>query len=253
MCCAIARDDIESKVNRPKTLRRACGIGCILKTITNLVSPSKVTLTGRLVSVEPLDAEKHGLALWEAVRGEGNEELWRYLPYGPFENFVEFRDDLRERVAASDSLLFAIVERQAGRAVGYSALMRIAPPDRCIEVGNVLFTPMLQRTPGATEAMYLLARYVFDELHYRRYEWKCDALNVASRHAALRLGFQFEGIFRQHRIVKGLNRDTAWFSMLDLEWPEHKMNFERWLDPSNFDSSGKQRYSLSEWNGAKHE
>lgn len=217
------------------------------------MSPERVTLTGRLVSVEPLEAEKHGPALWEAVSRDEDGALWRYLPYGPFESIEEFRDDLRERAAARDSLLFAIVERQSGKARGYSALMRIAPSDRCIEVGNVLFSPPLQRTPGATEAMYLLARYVFDELHYRRYEWKCDSLNEASRRAALRLGFQLEGIFRQHRIVKGRNRDTAWFSMLDSEWPERKANFERWLDPANFDSSGKQRHSLSEWNGVKHE
>ncbi len=123
--------------------------------------------------------------------------------------------------------------------------MRITPAHRCIEVGHVLYSPRLQRSPEATEAMYLLARYVFEDLHYRRYEWKCDALNAASRRAALRLGFQFEGIFRQHMIVKSRNRDTAWFSMLDSEWPLRKANFERWLSPANFDSSGCQLCSLT--------
>lgn len=211
------------------------------------LSPSRVALTGRFVSLKPLDAEQDSAALWEAARGAGNHGLWRYLPYGPFANDEEFRASLKESAASTDSLLFAILN--GGKACGHAALMRIVPPDRCIEVGNVLFTPPLQRTPAATEAMYLLARYVFDEIHYRRYEWKCDALNAASRRAALRLGFQFEGIFRQHRIVKGRNRDTAWFSMLDSEWPARKANFERWLAPENFDASGKQIHSLSHLNG----
>lgn len=208
-------------------------------------SPARVTLTGRFASLEPLDAERHGAALWEAVAGEENEALWQYLPYGPFGGYGAFRGYLTQQASASDALLFAILEKSSGKARGYSALMRIVPADGCIEVGNVLFTPPLQRTPAATEAMYLLARYVFDALRYRRYEWKCDSLNESSRRAALRLGFQFEGIFRQHRIVKDRNRDTAWFSMLDKEWPARKASFERWLAPSNFDSSGRQLRSLS--------
>lgn len=222
-------------------------IGALVDPIAAL-RPAGVTLAGRFVSLQPLDAERDGLALWEAVRGEANHRLWRYLPYGPFAGIDEFHSNLKQE---SDSLLFAICN--GGKACGHAALMRIVPENRCIEVGNVLFSPALQRTPAATEAMYLLARYVFDELHHRRYEWKCDALNAASRRAALRLGFQFEGIFRQHRIVKGRNRDTAWFSMLDSEWPERKANFERWLAPENFDPSGKQVHSLSRFNGVLHE
>ena len=141
-------------------------------------------------------------------------------------------------------VFFAIVDKPSGRAVGYASLMRIDVTNRVIEVGNILYTPALQRTAGATEAMYLLARYVFEELGYRRYEWKCNALNEPSRKAALRLGFTFEGIFRQHFIVKGRNRDTAWFSMLDSEWPAIKADFEHWLDPANFDAAGRQKTPL---------
>ncbi len=138
-------------------------------------------------------------------------------------------------------MFFAILDRASGAAVGYAAYMRIEPVHRVIEVGSILYTPQLQRTPLATEAMYLMARHVFEDLGYRRYEWKCNALNAPSRRAALRFGFTFEGIFRQHMIVKGRNRDTAWFSMLDSEWPARKANFERWLDPSNFGPDGRQK------------
>jgi RimJ/RimL family protein N-acetyltransferase len=126
--------------------------------------------------------------------------------------------------------------------------LRITPAHRVIEVGSILYTPGLQRTAGATEAMYLMARHAFEDLGNRRYEWKCDALNAPSRRAALRLGFQFEGIFRQHMIIKGRNRDTAWFAMLDRDWPRRRANFERWLDPSNFDAHGNQKESLSRLN-----
>ncbi len=142
-------------------------------------------------------------------------------------------------------MFYAIVDRRNGLAVGRAALMRIDPRNRVVEVGNIMYSPALQRTRGATEAMYLLARYVFEDLGYRRYEWKCNALNEPSQRAALRLGFSFEGIFRQHMIVKGRNRDTAWFSMLDSEWPARKREFERWLDKTNFDSQGIQKTSLN--------
>jgi RimJ/RimL family protein N-acetyltransferase len=137
------------------------------------------------------------------------------------------------------------VDRATGRAVGYASYLRIEPAHRVIEVGSILYTPLLQRTRGATEAMYLMARYIFEELGYRRYEWKCDSRNEPSRRAAERLGFTFEGIFRQHMIVKGGNRDTAWYSMLDSEWGERKAAFERWLDPGNFDAAGRQRTGLA--------
>ncbi len=201
--------------------------------------PEKLTIEGQYVSLVPLDPEVHGESLWERVNG--HDDLWLYLFDGPFADREGFQANLVKKAASSaDPLFFAIVDRASGKATGFASLMRIEPAHRCIEVGNILFTPALQRTRGATEAMYLLARYVFEDLGYRRYEWKCNALNEPSRRAALRLGFQFEGIFRQHMIVKGANRDTAWFAMLDGEWPARKERFERWLQPSNFDSEGRQ-------------
>jgi RimJ/RimL family protein N-acetyltransferase len=163
---------------------------------------------------------------------------------GPFDDRQTFRRYTRESAASEDPLFFAIVDNASGRAVGHAALLRIEPRHRVIEVGHLLYTPMLQRTRGATEAMYLLARHVFDDLGYRRYEWRCNALNAASRAAAPRLGFTGEGIFRQHMIIKGRNRDSAWFSMLDVEWPQRRGEFERWLSPGNFDARGDQRSSL---------
>ncbi|HYW42535.1 MAG TPA: GNAT family protein [Bryobacteraceae bacterium] len=204
----------------------------------------RITLAGRYVTLVPLDAEAHSAALWEATRGEENDGLWLYLFDGPYPDRDAFCADLVNKAASQDPLFFAILDAASGRATGYAAYLRITPAHRVIEVGCILFTPAFQRTRGATEAMYLMARHVFDDLGYRRYEWKCNALNQPSRRAALRLGFTFEGIFRQHMIVKGRNRDTAWFSMLDSEWPARKSAFERWLDPSNFDAEGRQKSSL---------
>ena len=177
--------------------------------------------------------------------GKENESLWLYLADGPYSDPALFRASLEKKATSQDPLFFAIVDRQSQRAVGFCSLMRIDPTHRCIEVGSILFTPLLQRTPAATEAMFLLARHIFEDLGYRRYEWKCNHYNEPSRRAALRLGFQFEGIFRQHMIIKGRTRDTAWFSMLDAEWPARKAAFERWLDPSNFDEQGHQKTLLA--------
>jgi RimJ/RimL family protein N-acetyltransferase len=207
-------------------------------------------MEGRYVALEPLDAAKHGEALWEGTHGPEREELWRYLFEGPFPNRAAFNAHLERKAVPGDPLFFAILDQPSRRAVGYASYMRIEPLHRCLEVGSILYTAALQRTRGATEAMYLMARHVFEDLGYRRYEWKCNALNEPSRRAALRLGFAFEGIFRQHMIVKGRNRDTAWFSMLDSEWPARKMAFERWLAPANFDANGRQRSSLAELNQA---
>ncbi len=202
--------------------------------------PERISLEGRYTALAPLDAAVHAAALWQATRGEGDEALWRYLFDGPFADYNDFRAALEQKAISEDPLFFAILDPQSRRALGHAALMRIVPPHGCIEVGSILYTRPLQRTRAATEAMYLLARHVFEDLGYRRYEWKCDAQNEPSRRAALRLGFEFEGIFRQHMIVKGRNRDTAWFSMLDREWPERKQAFENWLDPRNFDANGNQ-------------
>jgi RimJ/RimL family protein N-acetyltransferase len=208
--------------------------------------PQRVTIEGRYITLEPLDAARHTDALWPELGGAANEDLWFYMPDGPFMDREAFGAHMQAKAISEDPLFFAIVDRKTGSAVGRSTLMRIDPPNRVIEVGGIMFTRVLQRSRGATEAMYLLARYVFEELGYRRYEWKCNALNEPSRRAALRLGFSFEGIFRQHMIIKGKNRDTAWFSMLDSEWPARKREFERWLDESNFESDGSQKTSLNQ-------
>jgi RimJ/RimL family protein N-acetyltransferase len=200
--------------------------------------PAKLTIEGQYVSLVPLDPEAHGDSLWDEVKG--HDDLWLYLFDGPFSDRAAFQANLVKKASTADPLFFAIVDGASGKTMGLASLMRIEPAHRCIEVGSIVYSPALQRTRGATEAMYLLARHVFEDLGYRRYEWKCNALNEPSRRAALRLGFQFEGIFRQHMIVKGRSRDTAWFSMLDGEWPARKERFERWLQPSNFDSEGRQ-------------
>jgi RimJ/RimL family protein N-acetyltransferase len=206
--------------------------------------PGRTALQGRLVTLTPLDPVAHGDALYEAACGEATDHLWLYLFEGPFPTRADFDSHLQRAAASEDPLFFAILDRASERAVGYAAYMRIEPVHRVIEVGSILYTPSLQRTPLATEAMYLMARHIFEDLGYRRYEWKCNALNAPSRKAALRFGFTFEGIFRQHMIVKGRNRDTAWFSMLDSEWPARKASFERWLDPSNFGPDGRQKTAL---------
>ena len=204
--------------------------------------PARVTLTGRSVSLTPLNPAFHADGLFDALRAA--DHLWTYLAAGPFPERAAFRQYITDSAAGDDPLFFAVVDNASARAVGHAALLRIEPVQRVIEVGHILYSPSLQRTCGATEAMALLARYVFEDLGYRRYEWKCNALNAASRAAALRLGFSFEGVFRQHMVVKGRNRDTAWFSMLDTEWPERRREFDRWLSPENFDRSGKQLSAL---------
>ena len=212
--------------------------------------PQRTTLVGHRVTVAPLDPATHADSLYESTHGPTNDRLWLYLPWGPFPDRAAFDTYLTRLASAEDPLFFAILDKVSRQAVGYAAYLRIEPEHRCIEVGGILYTPPLQRSPGATEAMYLMAKHIFEDLGYRRYEWKCNALNAPSRRAALRLGFTFEGIFRQHQILKGRNRDTAWFSMLDAEWPARKAAFEQWLDPANFDAEGRQKASLSALNGA---
>jgi RimJ/RimL family protein N-acetyltransferase len=185
--------------------------------------------------------------LFEATAGRENDPVWTYLADGPFTSRAEFEAALERKATAADAVFLALVDPARGDARGYASYMRIDLPNRVIEVGNVLFTPALQATTGATEAMYLMARHAFEELGYRRYEWKCNALNEPSRRAAVRLGFTYEGTFRQHMIVKGRNRDTAWYSMLDNEWPALKIAFERWLAPENFGLDGRQRTRLEEF------
>jgi RimJ/RimL family protein N-acetyltransferase len=209
--------------------------------------PGPVTLAGHYGRVEKLDM-RHADDLWQAYAG--HDAMWTYLStYGPFADAAKFSEWLATRVALDDPYSYAIVDA-SGRALGIATLMEIRPAARVIEVGHIVYSPSLQRTPLGTEAQYLLARYAFETLGYRRYEWKCNALNAASCRAALRYGFVYEGTFRQHLIAKGRNRDNAWFSMLDREWPARKAAFERWLAPENFNAQGKQKLSLSTLNAA---
>jgi RimJ/RimL family protein N-acetyltransferase len=206
--------------------------------------PARIVLHGRDIDLEPLDASRHGDSLFDATGRPDHDSLWTYMFDGPFANRQAFDVSLARLVKADDLRYYAIVDRATRHALGRAALMRAEPAHRVIEVGGIVYSPRLQRTRAATEAMYLLAQYVFDTLGYRRYEWKCNALNQPSRSAALRLGFTFEGIFRQHMIVKGRSRDTAWYSMIDSEWPARKERLERWLRPENFDQQGRQRLRL---------
>jgi RimJ/RimL family protein N-acetyltransferase len=204
--------------------------------------PRPVQLRGRSVTLEPLNAARHTADLWAAIKDHPG--LWRWFGDGPYRSMASLRRAIAVKVADPAFVFFAVVPRPTGKIAGYASLMRIDPPNGVAEVGNVLYSPALQHTRAATEAMYLMARYVFDDLGYRRYEWKCHAENEPSRRAAARLGFTFEGIFRQHMVVKGKNRDTAWFSMLDGEWPACKRAFEAWLASRNFDDQGSQRQPL---------
>jgi len=207
--------------------------------------PGPVTLEGRYGRVERLDV-RHTADLWAAVKDD--DATWTYMSaYGPFKDAGDFAAWIPTRIPLTDPYSYAIVTPQ-GRAVGISTLMEIRPVHRSIEVGHIVYSPALQRTPLGTEAQYLLAKYIFETLGYRRYEWKCNDLNAPSRRAALRYGFKFEGTLRAHMIAKERNRDTAYFSMLDSEWPRRKANFERWLSPDNFSADGKQKISLGELN-----
>jgi RimJ/RimL family protein N-acetyltransferase len=173
----------------------------------------------------------------------GHDTIWAYLPAGPFADQVEFDAYIAAYEDNKERIFYAVIDA-AGRAVGILSLMEIRPAMRVVEVGNIVYSPALQHTPLGTEAQYLIARYAFETLGYRRYEWKCNALNAASKRAAERFGFTYEGLFRQHMIVKGHSRDTAWFSILDSEWPARKAAFERWLAPENFDRDGRQKTKL---------
>lgn len=208
--------------------------------------PGPVTLQGRYGRLEKLNAARHAAGLWEALRG--HDEVWAYLFHGPFAERRDFDAYVEMFAAREDPYAYAIIDREE-RTAGFATLMEIRPANRVVEVGNILYSPKLQRTPLATEVQYLLARYAFEELGNRRYEWKCNSLNEPSRRAALRFGFTFEGVFRQHMIVKGRNRDTAWFAMTDHEWPSRKAAFEAWLAPANFDGEGRQKKKLEAFRG----
>jgi RimJ/RimL family protein N-acetyltransferase len=205
--------------------------------------PAQRPLEGERVRLEPLDPERHADDLLAAAGGD--PRLWDYLPYGPFADAEELRGWLAERATSLDPLFLTIVDTASGRAAGVVSYLRIEPEHGCIEIGHIWFGAPLQRTPAATETIYLLARHAFDDLGNRRLEWKCDAANARSRRAAERFGFTFEGVFRQHMIVKGRNRDTAWFALLDGEWPAVRAAYEAWLSAENFDADGRQRSALA--------
>jgi RimJ/RimL family protein N-acetyltransferase len=206
--------------------------------------PPREPMRGRFCIVEVMD-ERFAADLFAADLLDADARTWTYLPYGPFATEQDYRGWLRATCLGSDPLFHVVIDSTRGQAVGVAAYMRIQPASGSIEVGHVHFSPLLQRTPAATEAMYLMMRRAF-ELGYRRYEWKCDSLNAPSRRAAQRLGLSFEGIFRHATVYKGRSRDTVWYSVVDREWPSLAKAFEAWLAPDNFDHVGRQRMSLSD-------
>ena len=208
-------------------------------------APPREPMTGRCCRLEPLEIERHAADLFAANALDEEGRLWTYLPCGPFENFTAYRSWLIAEALGNDPLFFAIIDRVTNKSVGVMSYLRITPAFGSIEVGHVNFSPLLSRTPAATEAQYLMMKRVF-ELGYRRYEWKCDSLNAPSRAAAQRLGFSFEGVSRQATVYKGRNRDTAWYATIDQEWPALEHAFTTWLDSKNFDADGKQRQRLSD-------
>lgn len=207
--------------------------------------PRHETITGHYTVLEPLSVS-HAGGLFEAFSAGGNEGLWTYMFDGPFANEDELGAFLETAETSRDPLFFCIKAKDSGRLLGFASFLRIEPDVGCIEVGSIAFSPLMQRTAFSTDAMFSMMRTVFEQYGYRRYEWKCDALNAKSRAAALRLGFTFEGIFRQAILYKGRNRDTAWFSILDGEWPALKTRFERWLSPDNFSKDGRQIHRLED-------
>src|SRR5262245_38539343 len=205
-------------------------------------------MAGRYCRVEPLDVARHARDLHDANARDVERRNWTYLPYGPFESLDAYTQWATGAAAKADPFFHAIVDQASSRAVGVASYLRIDPSAGSIEVGYINYSPLLQRRPAATEAMYLMMQRAFT-LGYRRYEWKCDALNAPSRAAAARLGFTFEGVFRQATVYKGRNRDTAWYAIINEEWPTLRDAFDRWLSPDNFDENGKQRGRLSDLTG----
>ena len=207
--------------------------------------PPREPMAGRWCRIVPLDPDRHAEDLYRANSLDREGRNWTYMNYGPFDSFSAYRGWMESFCLGEDPLFHAIVDGTTGMAVGVASYHRIDPKAGVIEVGHLNYSPLLQRKPAATEAMYLMMKHAFD-LGYRRYEWKCDSLNAPSRAAAQRLGFSYEGIFRQATIYKGRSRDTAWYSVIDKEWPELERAFVHWLDPENFDEQGRQRRRLSE-------
>ena len=207
--------------------------------------PGREVLQGRYVRLEPVDPARHAHDLYALSHGPGGSvEMWDYMGYGPFADEAAFRAWAAERAASTDPLFYTVIDLSNGKASGMMSYLRIAPADGAIEIGHIWFVPSIQRSRKTTEAVFLLAKHAFDDLGYRRLEWKCNAGNTPSRRAALRFGFTFEGLFRQHMIVKGRNRDTAWYAIVQQDWPAIRADFEHWLDPANFTADGRQRAAL---------
>ncbi len=207
--------------------------------------PQRKAMEGRYARLEPLDVAKHGDQLFEASNTVDAERLWQYAADGPYRDRASFQPWLEKAAAADDPLMFVVIDKATGRVEGRQTYLRIAPEHGVIEIGYILWGPAIGRTRVATEAFYLFAAHAFDDLGYRRYEWKCDNANVPSKNAAERFGYTFEGIFRQHMVYKGRNRDTAWYSIIDSEWPGIRRAFQDWLAPENFASDGRQKTRLA--------
>lgn len=210
-------------------------------------SPERKVLDGRFVRLEPLDVARHGDGLFEASRVADADERFRWLFEVPPATRGELDGWLEKAAASADPIFYAVIDKDSGKVAGRQGLMRIDPAHGSAEIGNIYWGPLVSRKPAATEAQYLFMKYVFDDLGYRRWEWKCNNANEPSKRAAERFGFKFEGVFRQHYVQKGKNRDTAWYSIIDKEWPVLKKAYEGWLDPSNFDSDGKQKRRLEDF------
>jgi RimJ/RimL family protein N-acetyltransferase len=223
--------------------------GEVVSPLPSGLVPGRGRHEGAAATLEAIDPERHAAELFASSHGvAGGEALWQFLGYGPWPDVDAFRSWLRDCAAIHDPIFFAIRDCKSGRACGMASYLNIVPKNGSIEIGHIWLAPALQRTRAATEALFLLMRHAMDDLRYRRLEWKCNALNDASRRAARRLGFRFEGIFHQHMIVKGRNRDTAWYAIMDHEWPAVRANITAWLADDNFDAAGRQKRSLSEIN-----
>lgn len=209
-------------------------------------APERIVLDGRYCRLEPLDAARHGDDLWRAVTPPDAARRFQYLPVAAPRSRAEHDEWMETRSRSPDPFYFAVIDKRTGRAEGRQSLLRIDPPNQSIEIGDIYWGPAISRSAVSTEANYLFASYAFDRLGYRRYEWKCNALNAPSRRAAERFGFTYEGLFRRAVIVRGRTRDTTWFAMIEEEWPALKAAYEHWLDPANFDTEGRQRTSLAD-------
>ena len=220
-------------------------VGFAVEGWTPRPAPPSTPIAGRFCRLEPFDPQRHARDLHVANSADREGRMWTYLPWGPFAGLDDYLAATDASLRRPNSLTYAVIAGESGTAVGVASYLNVNRSAGSIEVGAIAYAPALQRTPAGTEAMYLMMRRTFDELGYRRYEWKCNALNAPSRAAAERYGFRYEGIFLQADVVKGRNRDTAWYSITDREWPRIKAAFERWLDPANFAADGRQRTSLS--------